>query len=169
MEILAWLCMGICVPSTHPKACGKQYLFFMPWISSFISSTVVGNFLYLEPKTSVIMLHTFLTTTETTMRNCKCICRHRKRVLILQKYWVMTSCFSTDNPSSPLGLLPCWRNGWQSSTTDTKTAWFILKFFFHSISGKITLNKLSYHCSVLLQLLHVLPQQIITAFGGSFV
>ena len=38
---------------------------------------------------------------------------------------------------------------------------FILKFFFHSLSAKISLNKLSHHCSVLPDLLHILPRQLI--------
>ena len=73
----------------------------------------------------------------------------------------MASCFSTDNTSSPLGLLPGWRKGRNSSATDRKTARFILKFFFHSLSGKIPLNKLSHHCSVLPELLHILPRRLI--------
>ena len=60
----------------------------------------------------------------------------------------MASCFSTDNTSSPLGLLAGW-----------KTARSILKFFFHSLSGKIPLNKLSRHYSALLEFLHILPRR----------
>ena len=65
-----------------------------------------------------------------------------------KKYRVMASCFSTDNTSSPFGLLPGWRKGRNSSTTDMETARFILKFFFRSLSSKIPSNKLSHHCSV---------------------
>ena len=71
----------------------------------------------------------------------------------------MASCFSTDNTSSPLGLLPGWRKGRNSSTTDVKTVRFILKFFFHSLSGKIPLNKLSRHYSALPEFLHILPRR----------
>ena len=57
--------MGICVPSTHPKACGNPYLFSMPLTSSFNLWIVLGNFIHLGPKTLVIMSHTFRTTNET--------------------------------------------------------------------------------------------------------
>ena len=76
-----------------------------------------------------------------------------------KKYRVMANCFSTNNTSSPLGLLPGWRKVRNSSTTDMKTARSILKFFFHSLSDKILINKLSHHCSVLLEFLHILPRR----------
>ena len=76
-----------------------------------------------------------------------------------KKYRVMANCFSTNNTSSPLGLLPGWRKVRNSSITDMKTARSILKFFFHSLSDKILLNKLSHHCSVLLEFLHILPRR----------
>ena len=71
----------------------------------------------------------------------------------------MANCFSTDNTSSPLGLLAGWRKGRNSFTTDMKTARSILKFFFHSLSGKIPLNKLSRHYSALPEFLHILPRR----------
>ena len=45
------------------------------------------------------------------------------------------------------------------ASADIKTARFILKFFFHSLSGKIPLNKLSHHCSVLPEFLHILTRR----------
>ena len=75
-----------------------------------------------------------------------------------KKYRVMASCFSTDNTSSPFGLLPGWRKGRNSSTTDMETARFILKFFFRFLSSKIPSNKLSHHCSVPPEFLHILPR-----------
>ena len=47
--------------------------------------------------------------------------------------------------------------GQHLSVTDKKTARFILKFFFRSLSVKIQLYKLSHHCSALPEFLHILP------------
>ena len=116
--------------------------------------------MYLGPKTLVIMSCTFRTTKETvqfTTPNAFAVIM--REPWSFKNYRVMASCFSTDNTSSPLGLLPGWRKGRNSSTTDMKTARSILKFFFHSLSGKIPSNKLSHHCSVLPEFLHILPRR----------
>ena len=116
--------------------------------------------MYLVPKTLVIMSHTFQTTDQTVQfATPNAFAVIIREPWSFKKYRVMASCFSTDNTSSPLGLLPGWRKGRNSSTTDVKTVRFILKFFFHSLSGKIPLNKLSHHCSVLSEFLHILPRR----------
>lgn len=116
--------------------------------------------MYIVPKKLVIMSHTFRTTEETVQfATPNAFAVIIREPWSFKKYRVMASCFSTDNTSSPLGLLPGWRKGRNSSTTDVKTVRFIIKFFFHSLSGKIPLNKLSHHCSVLPEFLHILPRR----------
>ena len=152
--------MGICVPSTHPKTCGNPYLFSMPSIRSFISWSVVGNFMYFAPKTLVIKSHTFLTTTETVQwATPNAFAVIIREPWSFKKYRVIASCFSTESTSSPLGLWPGSRKGRNSSAEDINTARSILKFSFRSLSGNIPLYKWSHHCSVLPEFLHTLPRR----------